>query len=201
MAKGKFIVFDGVDGAGKTTQAQLLITKFRDRNQKVETYPEPGGTEIGARIRQLLLHDESVEIHQKTQTMLFMAARAELMQLIGCKIQDGINIVLDRWSYSTFAYQQDLTVKEWTQLTNYVAPGTWPDVAFWLDIPTHVRHHRLKNKLLDKFERLGSEYYDKVVDRYGVICGACPEMVRVDGSQDALYIHELVKHVVFTGEF
>ncbi len=193
MPKGKFIVFEGVDGAGKTTQVNLLMAEFQRRGFPVETYPEPGGTNIGSRIRTLLLHDETVDMHQKTKTMLFMAARAELMQLIGCRIADGVNVILDRWSYSTFAYQQDLTLREWEALTTYVSPMGWPDVTFWLDIPSEIRKHRLQGKKLDKFERQGPIFYGEVIRRYGVVCSARPEMVRIDvGDDPALMIHELI---------
>lgn len=213
--RGRFVCFEGVDGSGKTTQVDLLVKEFQRRELPVVKCFEPGCTLEGTRIRELLLHDKTLNFCTKAQTMLFMAARAELMLSIKPVLDSGTNVIMDRWSYSTFAYQQDLQFKDWKSLTEYVSMGAWPTEAFWLDLPSEIRNTRLHDRLkakqvfqnaageivepLDKFEQQGREFYERVEDRYGCVCSACPEMVRLDASRPVNEIHAMVKHALFMG--
>ncbi|GAG08104.1 unnamed protein product, partial [marine sediment metagenome] len=103
---GKFIVLDGPDGCGKTTQTKLLVQWLGEKGVEVATFREPGGTAIGEKIREILLNPDHIAMSTVAEVMLYMAARVQLWQeKIAPALKDNQCIVLDRWLSSTCAYQ------------------------------------------------------------------------------------------------
>jgi len=104
---GKFIVLDGPDGCGKTTQTKLLVDWLKEQGAMVETFREPGGTAIGEKIRQILLNPEHIAMSTAAEVLLYMASRAQLWEeKIAPTLKEGKCVVLDRWLSSTCAYQR-----------------------------------------------------------------------------------------------
>jgi len=104
---GKFIVLDGPDGCGKTTQAKLLAQWLQEQGVPTELFRDPGGTAIGEKIRQILLNSEHIAMSTATEVLLYMAARAQLWaEKIAPALKDNRCVVLDRWLSSTCAYQR-----------------------------------------------------------------------------------------------
>lgn len=98
-----FVVFEGIDGAGKTTQARMLYERLKADGARVEQVADPGTTQIGTAIRQILLHNDA-PISSSAQVLLFSAARAELAAYIRERLADNFTVICDRWLLSTLVY-------------------------------------------------------------------------------------------------
>lgn len=169
MSRGKFIVLEGGEGVGKTTQAELLINKLKGLGRKAEFIREPGGDPLAEKIRDLVL-DPHLEHEPETELLLFNAARIQTLVIVKSKIYQGIDVVSDRNMLSTIAYQGygrglDLdTVREVCELaTRHVKP----DLLLVLDAPAEVVNKRRENRgTSDRFESAGETFHEKVRDGY-----------------------------------
>ena len=168
MAKGKFITFEGVDGAGKSTHLNWFAETLRQRGLEVLVTREPGGTPLGERLREILL---SQPMHAETEAMLMFAARLEhIEQVIRPALQRGTWVVSDRFSDASFAYQgggRGVPVNKLEQLERWVHEDLQPDLTLLFDIPIEVARQRLSNNVsLDRFEQEKGEFFEKVRQAY-----------------------------------
>ena len=178
----RFIVFEGGEGNGKSTQAALLA----ERLGAVLTH-EPGGTSIGARIRGIVL-DPTVgaELDARAETLLMAADRAQhVAEVIRPALARGVDVVSDRFTGSTLAYQgfaRGLEVGELARLSQWAAAGLEPDVVILLDVPSGVAAARMKHDR-DRMEAAGDEFHRRVAEGYRALAAADPDRWRVvDGS-------------------
>src|SRR3989344_4151664 len=149
--KGTFIVFEGGGGAGKDTLIDLLKKKLAWREDVVYTRG-PGGTPMGERIRELLLAPEAKEMHPRTELLLFLAARTELVEkVIAPALQAGKTVVSNRFALSTIAYQiygrqqyGDLMLVR--EALRFVTNGLIPDVCVFLDVPPEIAIRRAEQR-------------------------------------------------------
>jgi dTMP kinase len=135
--KGKFIVFDGPDGSGKTTQRERLGARLADAGLDVVHCKDPGGTTIGNRIRHVLLGYDLSEMDVRCETFLFMASRAQLVgEVIEPAIRAGKTVVCDRFVSATCAYQgaAGYDPRRVIEVARYAIGDTWPDLTFLLDV-------------------------------------------------------------------
>jgi dTMP kinase len=143
-----FITLEGPDGSGKTQQIQLLSAFLESRGQKVFFSREPGGTEIGDKIRSILMDMHNTSMHPRTETLLFCASRAQIVEeVIKPKLQAGYIVILDRYADSTIAYQgyghgHDLTMIR--QLLAFATGGLKPNLTILLDLDPQVGLERRK---------------------------------------------------------
>lgn len=165
-----FICFEGIDGAGKTTQARMLHQALKDKGVKTELVADPGTTQIGTAIRQILLNNDG-PITPMAQMLLFSAARAELADYMKKKLRDHV-IICDRWILSTLVYQGvlnkidiDLIIDIFDDTT-----GTSPDVCFLLDISPAAAKKRM-GKPRDRYERRCMADRKKMRDAYLTFAG------------------------------
>lgn len=160
-----FFVFDGVDGSGKTTQLKRFAAWLESRNHDVVTCKDPGTTELGERLRALLLQSSDIPIHMRTEMMLFTTARTQLVeQIIRPALDSGKTVVLDRYILSTIVYQGHagrLDPASIREVNHFATAGLQPDQTFLLDLPTEVAMQRLGDNL-DRMESRGKEYFEKV---------------------------------------
>ena len=149
---GKFIVFDGPDGCGKTTQLKLMITRLEGEGVKVRRLREPGGTAIGEQIREILLATQNKDMDVRCEMLLYMASRAQLVQdQIKPALAAGECVMADRFASSTLAYQGGGGGMELAQIKEVAAiavAGTWPDLTVIFDLETDEAMARL-NPLWD----------------------------------------------------
>ncbi|MFM7670414.1 MAG: dTMP kinase, partial [Betaproteobacteria bacterium] len=155
MATGKFITFEGVDGAGKSTHITAFAEALRQHGKTVVTTREPGGTPLGEKLRGLLLHEP---MHLETEALLMFAARREhLAQLIMPALVRGDWVISDRFTDASFAYQgggRGLSLDKLSQLEQWVHGDLQPDLTLLFDVPLEVARERLQNSRdLDKFEQ------------------------------------------------
>lgn len=167
--KGKFITFEGIDGAGKSSHVEWLAEWLRGQGKVVHVTREPGGTELGEKLRALLL---SEPMHLETETLLMFAARREhLAKLIEPALQCGEWVVCDRFSDATYAYQgggRGLDRAKLQVLEHWVHEHVQPDLTLLFDLPLDVARERivLANRKLDKFELERVDFHDRVRQAY-----------------------------------
>jgi dTMP kinase len=194
---GKFITFEGVDGAGKSTHLAWFAGEIRRRGFDVIVTREPGGTPLCEQLREILLNQE---MSIGTEAMLMFAARFEhIEQVIKPALLSGKWVVSDRFSDASFAYQGGGRGMDWNklkQLEQWVHPELQPDLTLFFDVPVEVARQRLRatdktrpnNGPLDRFEQEQSDFFDRVraayhrrveehPQRYAVIDGAQPQQL------------------------
>ncbi len=185
---GRFLVFDGPDGSGKTTQLQRLAVAAAHAGVRVEHVREPGGTDIGERIRQILLDPIHDEMALRCEMMLYMASRAQLVeQKIRPALDDHALVVADRYVSSTYAYQGaagGLPTDEIAAVASAACRDAWPDLVIIYDVDERTAATRL-NPLLDRMERKGAEFHRKVRRGYLDLAQREPHRhVVIDASTD-----------------
>jgi dTMP kinase len=162
---GKFIVLDGPDGCGKSTQARLLAQRLRSQGIEVVELRDPGATAIGEKIRAILLNPEHAAMCTRTELLLYMAARAQLWkEKIAPALAGGKCVILDRWLSSTCAYQGcagGFGIEKVIKLAEQCLERVWPDMTIILDVDARTASTRLKAQL-DRMEQKGKEYHRNV---------------------------------------
>ncbi|MGB4346071.1 MAG: dTMP kinase [Burkholderiaceae bacterium] len=155
MALGKFISFEGIDGAGKSTHVGAVAEQLRASGKTVITTREPGGTPLGEKLRELLLQET---MHLETEALLMFASRREhIAQVIAPALARGDWVITDRFTDASFAYQgggRNLSLDKLSVLEQWVHPHLQPDLTLLFDVPLEVARQRLdKHRTLDKFEK------------------------------------------------
>lgn len=182
-----FVTFEGIDGSGKSTQARLLARALRARGRKVVETREPGGTELGERIRELVLGDG--RIRAAAEAALFAAARAQLVaEVIRPALERGADVVCDRFVDSSLAYQgaaRGLGVDRVLRLNELALSGIVPDRTFVLAVPVDAALAR-RTGSPDRIEAEGRAFLARVAEGYSQIAAAFPErVVLIDGGSSA----------------
>jgi dTMP kinase len=187
-----FITFEGIDCCGKTTQAGLLVEGLREAGNPVVFTHEPGGTEIGEKIRHLVLSGENNQMVWLTELFLYLASRAQhTEELIRPAIQQGEIVICDRYTDSTLAYQgygRGLNQELIHQLNQVATGGVTPQLTFLIDIPPQVAIQRKASK--DRLESEGSTFHRKVRKGYLESAGREPQrFCIINGSRGIQEIH------------
>ena len=202
---GRFIVFDGPDGSGKSTQISRLVERARGAGLVVREVREPGGTSIGEQIRTILLDPVNAEMTLGCEMLLYMASRSQLVEReIKPALERGELVIADRFVSATLAYQGTaggLSV-DWIQAVAEVAvAGTWPDLTIILDVDDSVAARRL-NPLLDLIELKGREFHKKVREGFLEQAERWPERYTViDATEDADSVEKNVRNTIDSFDF
>jgi dTMP kinase len=193
---GKFLVFDGPDGSGKSTQLTMFLDATKRAGITVTEVREPGGTEIGEKIRDALLeHLDREEMSLRCEMLLYMASRAQLCeQIIDPALKRGDLVVADRFVASTYAYQGSaggIPSAEIEAAAKIAMQSIAPDATLIFDVDQETAASRL-NPLLDRMEAKGAAFHSRVRDGYRALIESDPDAKRylgVDatGSPDAVF--------------
>jgi len=164
----KFITLEGMDGAGKSTHITDIIKALSARGVEVVSTREPGGTELGERLRELLLHEA---MHPETETLLMFAARREhIANVIAPALARGAYVLSDRFTDATYAYQcgaKGVLASKIEQLELWVQESLQPDLTLLFDVPVEVSMQRLSAaRTPDKFERESAEFFKRIRNAY-----------------------------------
>lgn len=162
--RGKFITFEGIDGAGKSTHIDWLCGWLRDQGKEVISTREPGGTPLGEKLRTLILNEP---MHLETEALLVFAARREhLAEVIEPALARGAWVVSDRFTDATFAYQgggRGIPREKLQILENWTHGHLQPDLTLLFDLPLEVARQRIiAERNLDRFEREQAEFHERV---------------------------------------
>lgn len=166
--KGKFMTFEGIDGAGKSTHIGFVAEFLAARGKTVVSSREPGGTPLGEKLRELLLHEK---MHLETEALLMFASRREhIAQVIEPGLARGDWVLSDRFTDASFAYQsggRGLERAKMEALEAWVHPHLQPDLTLLFDVPLEVARERLDaTRTLDKFEREQAAFFEKCRGEY-----------------------------------
>lgn len=188
MNKAKFITFEGVDGAGKSTHLAWFADSLRQRGHDVLVTREPGGTPLGESLREILLNQP---MQAETEALLMFASRCEhVTQVIQPALQRGTWVISDRFSDASFAYQgggRGVSVEKLEQLESWVHAELQPDLTLLFDIPVEVARQRLSNnQTLDRFEQEQSQFFEKVRSAYLARSQKSPSRFAVIDAQKSL---------------
>ena len=196
---GKFIVLDGPDGCGKSTQTKLLIQWLSGREVTTETFRDPGDTAIGEKIRQILLNPEHIAMSTATEVLLYMAARVQLWQeKIAPELVKRKCVILDRWLSSTCAYQGyagGFGINRVIKLAIDSLGVPWPDLTIILDVDLETAANRLSDQP-DRMEAKPRQYHRKVREGFLKFAGRQKKLVVVDGSVSIEKVHERIKQII-----
>jgi dTMP kinase len=202
MSRGKFITLEGVDGAGKSTHLDGIAAALRVPGRELLVTREPGGTPLAEKLRTLLLAEEMDPV---AETLLMFAARADhVRQVIGPALARGAWILCDRFTDATFAYQgagKGVPRKLIEGLAQAAHPGLTPDRTLVFDCPYEVSRKRLESsgRVLDRFEKQGREFFERVRGHYLDAARSEPERFYViDSKGSEQDIKRLVKNGIAT---
>ena len=179
--RGKFITFEGIDGAGKSTHIQWLADQLTARGKTVITTREPGGTPLGEKLRALLLAEP---MHLETEALLMFAARREhLAEVIEPALAAGTWVISDRFTDATVAYQgggRGLSLDKLKVLEDWVHGHLQPDLTLLFDLPLAVAQARIgKERILDRFEQEEADFHERVRQCYLQRAGQSNGRIRV----------------------
>ena len=201
VPRGVLISFEGSEGSGKSTQIAHLAEHLQDVGREVISTREPGGTEIGEQVRNIIVHNSrGDEMCAETELLLFDASRAQLVrEIIAPNLIKGVVVLCDRYIDSSTVYQgvaRNLSRDPVQQINQFAIGNVLPDLTVVLDVPTTVSLARIKQRasdLPDRMERENIDFYKKVRDGYLVLARSLPRrFFVVDGTLPEDKIRRLI---------
>lgn len=202
--QGLFITFEGPEGSGKSTQIRLLNEALMRRGMAVVATREPGGTRIGNAIRSLLLDPAHTEMSPRTETLLFQAARAQIVdEVIRPALAAGQVVLCDRYADSTLAYQgygHGQTLAPLQHLADYATGGLTPALTIYLDLDARTGLERKRAGAAEEWNRMENHalaFHQRVRAGYLALASAAPlRWLVIDAAQSITAIHaQILAHV------
>jgi dTMP kinase len=185
MSKARFITFEGIDGAGKSTHLEAVAQRLREAGASVVSTREPGGTPLAERVREIFLH-ESADV--LTETLLAFAARRDhLRRVIVPALEAGQVVLCDRFTDATFAYQGGgggAAEAQLAHLEDWIQEGLQPDLTIWFDLPAATAaERRAQAREADRFEQRELAFFERVRAGYAARMEAAPaRFARIDAA-------------------
>ena len=202
LPRGRFITFEGLDGAGKSTHVEWFASALQKRTgHAVVVTREPGGTNLGEAVRQLVLHEA---MHLETETLLMFAARRQhLADVILPALERGDSVVCDRFTDATFAYQgggRGLSLEKIATLETWVHPGFQPDLTVFFDVSAETARARLDAaRTPDRFERQDEAFFLRVRAEYLRLAEAhSARFVMINGELNVSEIRQKLEEIIVT---
>lgn len=183
----RFISFEGIDGAGKSTHIDAVAAHLREAGATVVCTREPGGTPLAEQLRELFLRHP---MDSMTESFLVFAARRDHIQrVIRPALERGDTVLCDRFTDATFAYQGGGKSYSWevlARLEDWVQEGLQPDLTIWFDLPSAIAaQRRSQARAADRFEQQDLEFFERVRSAYETRANAAPKrFARIDAAQD-----------------
>lgn len=204
MKKGLFITFEGIEGSGKSTQCKLLKDYLEKNKIEVVLSSEPGGTETGKKLRQIILDDKSKNITPETELLLYMADRAHhLHEKIKPALSTGKFVILDRYQDSSVAYQQygrGVNPEILDFLFKKVINGLTPDITFLVNISVNTSMERIAKRAkvdkssINRFEKENIEFHKKIRNGFLEMAKSEKRFKVIDGEKSIENVFSQVKN-------
>lgn len=198
--KGKFITFEGPEGAGKTTVISMIVERLEEQGQKVVLTREPGGIEISEKIREIILDNNHTEMDAKTEALLYAAARRQhLVEKVIPALESGAFVLCDRFIDSSLAYQgyaRGLGIEEVLKINQFAIGDTMPDLTVFFDISPKEGLARITDNSKREQNRLDNEslrFHKNVYVGYKKLIEQYPERIIMTDAR--LSKHEVTKNV------
>ncbi len=192
MDRGLFITLEGPDGSGKSTQIEYLREYFHDKGIETILTREPGGTEIGEKLREIILDKANSDMCDMAEALLYAASRAQhVSQLIKPALEAGKVVVCDRFIDSSIAYQgYGRELGDAVRVINeFAVDGCMPDITFLLELSPEIGKSRIKSDVQDRLEQEKIEFHNRVYAGYREIAKFYPQrFVEIDAGRDKLSI-------------
>ncbi len=199
------IAFEGIDGSGKTTQAELLSKRLSENGLRNVILREPGGTRLGEGVRDLLLHRTDLRINPAAEFLLFSASRAQLIRekVVPLLEQDTL-VILDRYYYSSIAYQgfgREIPIEDIETVSRFATQNLAPDIVFLvnLEIEAALRRRLEAGRGADRMENTERKFFENVIQGFSFCAEKEPDrFVIVDGNEPERRISDRVFDVVMS---
>ena len=196
---GLFITMEGTDGAGKSTKLKLLNDYLKKKGFNVVLVREPGSTNIGEKIRNIILDIENKEMNCMTEALLYAASRAQLVnQVIVPELKKGSIVICDRFVDSSIVYQgiaRNIGIDIIKKINNIATGGLIPDITFFLDLaPDKAIERKKEQKELDRLESEKDYFYKKVYEGYKILIEQNSERIKVINALQS--IDEVHKNII-----
>ncbi|MEN3042450.1 MAG: dTMP kinase [Fervidobacterium sp.] len=186
-----FVSFEGIDGCGKSTQVELFTKYLKSKNLDFVKVREPGGTELGEKIRQLLINQQMCA---RSELLLFLASRAQLVEeIIKPALRNKKVVVADRFAHSSLAYQgcgRELGIDTVQLLNDFATDKIYPDIVFFIDVSVDIAMSRIKNTQKDRIEREERDFWEKIRGCYIELAKKEAYFVTINGERDPESIHK-----------
>ena len=191
MKKGLFISIEGLDGSGKTTQVRQIQDYFEKRNMKTLLLREPGGTEIGEMIRDILLDAKNTEMDSVAEMLLYAASRVQIMaEKVIPALEEGTTVICDRFIDSSIAYQgygRQLDIGEVYNVNYTAVRHVLPDLTFFLDQhPDTSLKRRKEASKADRLENEKMEFHNRVYKGYRELCNKYPDRIKILDASESI---------------
>jgi dTMP kinase len=196
---GRFVTFEGIDGAGKSTHVGMLADWLRGRGHDVVLTREPGGSDVAERLRELVLHSPMDAL---TETLVVFAARRDhLRERIEPALARGATVLCDRFTDASFAYQgggRGVPQQVLQTLESWVQQGRQPDLTLWFDLPPAIAaQRRSAARDPDRFEQQDEAFFTRVRDGYARRCADAPaRFVRIDAQRERDEVAAELRHML-----
>ena len=200
--RGAFITFEGPDGGGKTTQVRLLQEYLTGKGYKVFCTREPGGTQIGDTIREILLNPKYDMMSATTETLLYMAARAQhVVEKILPALEQGKVVISDRYADSTLVYQgvaRKLSAGELQRLNSFATGNLAPDITILLDgMPDILFTRTARRGQVDRIEQEGLAFQERVRDGFLTLARQEPQRIKIVSALSAMTeVHQQIVNII-----
>lgn len=204
--RGLFLTFEGLDGSGKTTQMRRLAGRLRARGEDVVELAEPGTTEIGRKIRAILLDPAHEMMSPVAEMLLYFAARAQTVdEILRPALERGATVLSDRWTDSTRAYQgfgRGLGLEWIDQLDRIACRGIEPDLTLLIEIDAATGLSRARRRNRDeanggtRMDEQAPGFYERVAQGYRTLAGSCARIIAVDGRGSVEEVERRVQEAV-----
>ncbi len=195
----KFIVLDGPDGCGKSTQVRLLAEALEQTGIGTISLRDPGGTTIGEQIRQILLRNDNQAMSVRCESLLYMASRSQLYEeSIKPALAKGKCVICDRWLSSTYAYQAvagKIGVEWLAQLAAASLERSWPDLTIIIDVSSEIGLQRV-GPAPDRMEEKSADFHQRVRQAFGDLARMRRGFGVIDGSGTVEQVHRRVMELI-----
>lgn len=195
--RGQFIVVEGSEGVGKSTNIDFIRNWLTDNKIEFIQTREPGGTKLGEKLREVLLHSNDMNIDDNSELLMMMAARAaHISQVIEPALQAGKVVLCDRFIDSTYAYQgygRQMDLARLDALADWTLQGLSPDLVLLLDAPVELAFGRIANRAQDRFEQLGKPFFERVREGFRARAQVGKNTVIIDASVELKQVQEQIK--------